>query len=46
METWNEKIGKIKLSDKVRVSDPGYDMDVWCAGTIENVLPGNYLCTV
>lgn len=30
----------IQLSDMVRVTDPCYDMDVWCAGTLKDVLPG------
>lgn len=34
----------IVLGDKARISDPCYDMDTWCAGTLENVLPGNYQC--
>lgn len=42
-----EVLGKtITLSDKVRISDPGYDIDTWCAGTLENVLPGKYECRV
>lgn len=32
----------IQLYDKVRVTDPCYDSDVWCAGVLENVLPGTY----
>ena len=39
-----EFIGTIELGEVIRVSDPCYDMDVWCAGTIENVLPGKYNC--
>lgn len=39
-----EKVGFIELSDKVRVSDPCYDIDTGCAGTLENVLPGRYAC--
>jgi hypothetical protein len=39
-----EVMGSIHLGDKVRVSDPCYDLDVWCAGSIENVLPGEYTC--
>ena len=35
-------IGRLTLGSKARVSDPCYDMDVWCAGTIENVQPGTY----
>lgn len=34
----------IQLSDMVRVTDPCYDMDVWCAGTLKDVLPGEYAC--
>lgn len=37
--------GNIKIeSGSVRVSDPRYTLDVWCAGTIENVVPGEYQC--
>lgn len=39
------ELGKIELGEKVRVSDPCYDMGVWCAGTVENVLAGEYVCT-
>lgn len=39
-----EKNGTIFLSNAVRVTDPCYDMDTWCAGTIENVLPGDFDC--
>ena len=39
-------VGTIQLGDKARVSDPCYEMDVWCAGTVENVLPGEYQCFV
>lgn len=39
-----EKVGFIELGDKARVSDPCYDIDTWCAGTLENVLPGRYAC--
>lgn len=39
-----EFISTIELSDKVRVSDPCYDMETWCAATLENVLPGRYQC--
>lgn len=40
-----ENKGKITLSDKVRVTDPCYDVDTWCAGTLENVLPGEFNCS-
>lgn len=36
----------IKLSNRVRVSDPCYDNDVWCKTKLENVLPGEYEVTV
>lgn len=39
-----ENVGTIELEDKVRVSDPCYDVDTWCAGTLENVLQGKYQC--
>lgn len=34
----------ITLKDKVRVTDPCYDRDTWCAGTLSNVKPGQYVC--
>lgn len=39
-----EEKGIITLSDAVRVTDPCYDLDTWCAGTIKNVLPGEFKC--
>ena len=39
-----KKNGVIKLNDKVRISDPCYDPDTWCAGEVENVLPGLWDC--
>lgn len=41
----NDK-GFIALGDKVIVSDPCYGMNTWCQGVINNVLKGNYKCTV
>lgn len=38
-------LGTIRYGTRVRVSDPCYKMDTWCAGTLDNVLPGTYLCT-
>ena len=35
--------GSIKLSQKVRITDPCYDMNTWCAGSAE-IKPGIYLC--
>lgn len=37
---------KIKLGNKVMVSDPCYGLDTWCQGVLENVLPGTYNCKV
>lgn len=37
-------VGTINLNDKVRVSDPCYDVNTWCAGTLDNVLTGTYKC--
>lgn len=34
--------GSIRLKDKVQVTDPGYDPDVWCTYTID-MLPGEYV---
>ena len=39
-----ETVGTIDLNTKVRVSDPCYDVNTWCAGTLENVMPGTYKC--
>lgn len=39
-----ETLGTIELNNKVRISDPCYSADEWCAGTLENVLPGKYHC--
>lgn len=36
----------IKLGNKVMVSDPCYGLGTWCQGVLENVLPGNYKCSV
>ena len=38
-------LGTVRYGARVRVSDPCYNMDTWCAGTLDNVLPGEYLCT-
>jgi hypothetical protein len=37
---------KIKLGNKVMISDPCYGLNTWCQGVLENVLPGNYNCEV
>ena len=37
---------KIKLGNKVMVSDPCYGLNTWCQGVLENVLPGTYDCEV
>lgn len=39
-----ENVGTITLNDKVRISDPCYGIDTWCAGTLDNVLEGKYNC--
>lgn len=39
-----ENVGTISLNDKVRISDPCYGPDTWCAGTLDNVLKGRYNC--
>ena len=36
----------IKLGNKVMVSDPCYELNTWCQGVLENVLPGTYNCNV
>lgn len=37
---------KIRLGNKVMVSDPCYGLNTWCQGVLENVLPGIYNCEV
>ena len=37
---------KIRLGNKVMVSDPCYELGTWCQGVLENVLPGTYNCDV
>lgn len=32
----------IELGNKVMVSDPCYDLDIWCQGMLENVKPGTW----
>lgn len=32
----------IELGDKVVISDPCYDLDIWCQGVLENVKPGTW----
>ena len=48
MDTKNSRnnVGTIMLGSDVRISDPCYDMDTWCAGTIHNVMPGKYECFI
>ena len=41
-----ESRGTMTLGEEVRISDPCYDPDTWCAGTLENVKPGLYNCYV
>ena len=36
----NYFIGKIDLGNKVVVSDPTYNLDVWCMTILDNVMPG------
>lgn len=38
--------GQIELGSSVMVSDPCYEMGVWCQGIIENVRPGTYDCLI
>lgn len=42
-----KEIGTFQIiSGKVRATDPCYDLETWCAGTVENVLPGEYVASV
>ena len=40
------QVGKIKLKDKVYVTDPCYGTDVWCMKYIDNIAPGEYVCFI
>jgi len=45
MKKSNDKVrlGSFEIeSGKVRISDPCYDKDTWCAGTIDNVKKGSW----
>lgn len=46
MKIKTEKIGTITLGNRVHVSDPCYETSCWCAGTLENLLPGQYSCKI
>lgn len=46
MKRKTDRIGTITLGDKVHVSDPCYETNCWCAGTLDNVLPGRYQCKI
>ena len=37
---------KVRLGNKVMVSDPCYGMNTWCQGVLKDVLPGDYECNV
>ena len=46
-KTEEVQIGSFKVkSGKVFVSDPCYDLNTWCAGTIKNVKNGNWVASV
>lgn len=46
MKRKTNQIGTITLGDRVHVSDPCYETDCWCAGTLDNVVPGRYNCKI
>lgn len=46
MKIKTDKIGTITLGRRVHVSDPCYETTCWCAGTLKNVLPGQYHCKI
>ena len=41
-----DEIGFLTLGKKVHVSDPCYETNCWCAGTLKNVFPGRYRCVI
>jgi hypothetical protein len=41
------ELGSFELTGTVlRISDPCYDRDVWCCGTIQNCLPGTWEASI
>lgn len=45
-ETVITKVGQIQLGNKVMVSDPCYEVCVWCQGILSDVKPGVYNCYI
>lgn len=44
---FTKKVGDFQLTKSVvRISDPCYDRSTWCAGTVDNVLPGTWTSKV
>lgn len=41
-----EYIGTIELGSSIYVSDPNYNMGIWCLAKLDNVLSGKYNCYV
>ena len=39
-------IGTINLGEEIYVSDPGYDVGIWCQAKLNNILPGQYNCYI
>lgn len=42
MNTKIESCGNFTLGTSARISDPCYDSNTWCAGTLHKVLPGKW----
>lgn len=40
------QVGKIKLKDKVYITDPCYDTNTWCQKYLKGVAPGKYICYI
>lgn len=41
-----DEIGFLTLGTKVHVSDPCYETNCWCAGTLSNMFSGKYRCMI
>lgn len=44
MKIIRKHYGTIELGSSVILSDPCYDLDEWCSGKVQNMIPGIYDC--
>lgn len=46
MNLYAEKVGLIEFGDRVDITDPCYDRDVWCRLNDIEIVPGEYCCII